>query len=214
MGLKLITAATDTIISLAEAKAHLRVSDTDNDTLIESLIEAVVSYVEGPRGYLARALADQTWDYYLDDFPRWFGVHYRHHHHGHHREIEIPLPPLIEVIGVFYRDTAGDEQELDATTYIVDTGSEPARINLASGKAWPSICPGLNAVRVRFRAGYLDTSSPPAFALPGAIKSALLMFLSTLYENRSETIIGSTAVRLPFASECLLEKYIASRGFA
>jgi uncharacterized phiE125 gp8 family phage protein len=208
MGVKLITPASDTIISLVDAKAHLRVDHTDDDALIGALIDAVVSYVEGPRGYLARALADQEWDYYLDGFPD------RNWNHRTSSEIEIPLPPLIELVGVFYRDSAGAEQEWDAANYIVDIASEPARISLASGKCWPSICAGLNAVRIRFRAGYLDNSSPPAFALPAAIKAGLLLYIGTLYENRSETIVGEVANRMPFASEALLRPFVAQRGFA
>lgn len=214
MGLKLITPATDVVISRDDAKAHLRVDFTDDDNLIDALIDAVVSYVEGPRGYLARALADQTWDYFLDRFParNWHRSVYQH---GlSHQEIEIPLPPLIEVLGVFYRDSAGAEQQFDAASYLVDTASEPARICLASGKCWPSICEGLNAVRIRFRAGYLDNGSPQQFALPSAIKAALLLYIGTLYENRSETIVGDVANRMPFASECLLKPFVAQRGFA
>jgi len=220
MGLKLVNAAVETIISLDEAKAHLRVDHDDDDDLIGALIDAVVSYVEGPRGYLARALAEQTWDLTLDGFPDsgFRGGSYRggHHHLHNHHMIEVPLPPLIAVEGVFYRASNGDEIEMSASAYLVDAASEPGRISLASGQCWPSVCPGLNAVRVRFRAGYLDTSSPPVFVLPGNIKVALLMFLSTLYENRSESEVGlrAQAIQLPFASAALLKNYIASRGFA
>lgn len=208
MGLKLVTPSTDEIISLDEAKAHLRVDHVDDDDLISSLINAVVSYVEGPRGYLARALADQTWDFYLNRFPaRGWG-------HLSSSEIEIPLPPLIEVVDIFYRDNGGDEQELDNSSYIVDSASEPARISPASSASWPSICESTNAVRIRFRAGYLGTSSPQQFLLPPAIRAALLLYIGTLYENREETIVGDVANKMPFASEALLKPFVAHRGFA
>src|SRR5439155_124697 len=95
-----------------------------------------------------------------------FSFHDRSHHHrrGH---IEIPLPPLIEVEGVFYLDSNGDEQEMDATLYTVDDASQPARIALKPAASWPVTEYVENAVRVRFRAGYLDqTQSPPVDAVP------------------------------------------------
>lgn len=48
-------------ITLAEAKAHCRVDHTDDDALIDALIDAAVAYLDGWGGVLGRAIMPQTW---------------------------------------------------------------------------------------------------------------------------------------------------------
>jgi uncharacterized phiE125 gp8 family phage protein len=192
MPVKLVTPSEDLVVTLAEAKAHLRVNSTDENDLIEALIKAATDYTEQ---FLGRSLLDQTWDFYLDAFPL------------AGKPILVPLPPLIEVTGVFYNDLNDDEQEFDSGDYAVDTASEPARIYLPSNGSWPSATSAMNAVRVRYRAGFLDNNSPQAANVPFAIKAAILMTVGTLYEHRETLVIGQTAVLLPWAAEQLLRPY-------
>jgi uncharacterized phiE125 gp8 family phage protein len=63
---KLITPPQSEPLSLEEAKAHLRVTGTEEDNLINSLITAVRNEEES---YLNRCLISQVWDLYLDGFP-------------------------------------------------------------------------------------------------------------------------------------------------
>lgn len=191
MALKLIMPATTTPISLQEAKDHLRVNHSDDDMLIQLLIKSVTDYVEGPYGFLARALIDQTWELTIDGFPT--------------NEVKIPLPPLIEVVSVSYDDAAGDAHVLTISDYTVDNISEPGWIVPNSSSGWPSTFDGINAVRIRYRAGYVDNStSPPSGEVPGDIKAALLLHLGSLYEHRETVVIGQTATQLPWGAEALL----------
>lgn len=196
--MKLVTAPSGYPVSLAEAKAHLRYEDDDQDALISALIGAAVDYAQN---FLGRSLLDQAWDYYLDSFDA-------------AKPLTIPLPPLIEVVGLFYLDSAGDEQEFSAASYSVDNSSEPARISLLYGGTWPTAIAQANAIRVRFRAGYLNTDSPPVAAVPFAIKAAILLTVGTLFEHRETVVIGQTAVTLPFGAEQLLRQYRVQLGMA
>lgn len=203
MGLKLVTDAEDWPITLEQAKAHLREDSSDFDEQIEAYIDAATAYADGPGGYLGRALIDQTWDLYLDSFPcpRWEGSR-------RIDAIEIPLPPLIEVIGVFYLDSSGTEQPVSDSNYTVDPASEPGRIVLKSGSSWPTIQQGANAVRVRFRAGYLDqTVSPAVDAVPGTIKAALLIMVGDLFSNRESSVVGASVSKIPWSAEALLRRH-------
>lgn len=206
MALKLVAAPANDPVSLDEAKAHLRVDFEDDDTLIAAFVSASTRFVDGPKGFLGRALIDQTWDLYLDEFPCY---RYRNPHprHGwrHDHPIEIPLPPLIQVLGIFYIDGNGDEQEVPTSSYVVDPASEPGRVALVSGASWPTAACRINAVRIRFRAGYIDGSnSPPTDNVPATIKAAILLHVGDLYANRETQVIGQTVVTLPWAAEQLL----------
>lgn len=66
MALKLITAATALAVSLVEAKEHLRVTESTEDTLITAMITAATEVAEQITG---RAIMPQTWELTLDAFP-------------------------------------------------------------------------------------------------------------------------------------------------
>jgi uncharacterized phiE125 gp8 family phage protein len=222
VGLKLVTAPADLPLTVDEVKMHLREDSDDQNDLILLFLETAVSYADGPEGFLGRALIDQTWDLYLDGFPNaWCfdRLTYRHGHRSDHRrslqQIQIPLPPLIEVVGVFYSDSNGDEQEFDAANYTVDDASEPGRVVLNESKSWPTPSRNANSVRVRFRAGYLDNSSPPVANVPPDVKAALLLYVGSLYLNREEvTLARESVLKLPWGAEALLRKRRKHLGMA
>jgi uncharacterized phiE125 gp8 family phage protein len=200
MGLKLISPPVTTPVTLDEAKAHLRVVDDDDDTLIAAYIEAATQATEA---FLGRALVDQTWDLYLDAFPS-----------TDEFQIKIPKPPLIEVTQIAYDDTAGDEQIIPSGQYYVDSVSEFAWVVPSGVASWPATIDAINAVRVRFRAGYLDTNSPPGNAVPGDIKSAVLLTIGNFYEQREGQVVGTIANKLPWGVEQLLRQHRVLLGMA
>ena len=180
--LTLITAPSVEPVTLAEAKAHLRRDDTADDTLITSLITAARQNIDGKDGWLGRALCTQTWELRLDRF---------------HDEMVVPLPPLQSVTSVKYIDDDGVEQTLASTVYQVVTG-EPARLVLAYDQTWPSTREEMDAVRIRFVAGYGLAASVPA-----AIKAALLLQIGTLYRDRESVNIGNIVNEMPTCSALL-----------
>jgi len=200
MGLKLITAPLFKPISLAEAKAHLRVIDSDEDDLINLYIGAATRNVEAWTG---RALVEQTWELQLDEFPT--------------SEILIPKPPLISVDSVRYDDSAGDEQTFSSLFYDVDTVSEPGWIEPHADDEWPtssSVLEAINAVRIRFRAGYSDSNSPPTTTIPDDLKAGVLLTLGTLFANRETVQVGAIPYQLPWGIQNLLRPYRVLLGMA
>lgn len=216
MGLKRIVAPAVDPLSLAETKKHLRVEHDEDNALISNLIGAATEFLDGPGGHLGRALVDQTWDFYLDRFPGdpcsigYLGRRSsRHHRPAHDISIEIPLPPLIDLIGVFYLDTNGSEQTFAGASYVVDDADQPARVVLTSGIPWPSTKDCANAVRIRFRAGFLDQGVSPAVdAVPASIKAAMLLQIGDLYANRESQVIEQRLTQiLNPAAELLLRRH-------
>ena len=88
--IKKTTDSSAELISLTEAKAHLRVDHSDDDTYISTLIQVVRQSLEIST---LRALgASQTYKAYYQDFP--FSYDY----------LEVPRPPLVSVSSVKYYD--------------------------------------------------------------------------------------------------------------
>jgi uncharacterized phiE125 gp8 family phage protein len=182
----------DAVLSLAEAKDHLRVTFSDEDELIAGYIAAAIANIDGRDGWLGRALAAQTWELRLHAFNG--------------PEIMLPLPPLIAVESLKYFDSADTLQEIPAGDYeVVGAGGfGKGRLVLKSGKAWPGIAKRAENVQVRFRAGYVTADSPPVGSVPAPILAALKRQVADFYANREPVVIGASVARLPGAVEALL----------
>lgn len=182
----------DAVLTLAQAKAHLRVDLDDDDELIEAYIATAIQNVDGRDGWLGRALAAQTWELRLPEFCG--------------RQIMVPLPPLQSIESVKYYDTADTLQTLSAADYeVVGIGGYgKGRIVLKSGKAWPGLAKRAENVVVRFTAGYLTDDSPVAGTIPAPILTAIKRQVGTMYELRETIVINASVAKLPGAVEGLL----------
>lgn len=181
------------IVTTADAKKHLRVEHPDDDVYIDGLVAAATAWLDGPDGWLGRALGEQELELRLDDFA--YGC--RHHRHG----IVLPCQPIRAVTSVTYIDGAGTVQTVDAAAYQLVRGRE---LVPAFGKTWPAARCEPDAVRVVYSAGYV------AGTVPRPIVQAILLLVGQWYELREAALAmnGLTAaVELPFAVEALLAPY-------
>jgi uncharacterized phiE125 gp8 family phage protein len=190
MGLKLVTPPEVEPVTLAEAKAHLRLDTNTDDAYVSALITAARERVEL---FLRRALITQEFEYTIDCFTA--------------GEIDLPRPPLQSIEWIKYIDTAGTLQTLPAENYVSDVSSnEIARIALAWNHFWPIARSSINAVVIRFVAGYGDSTED----VPQAIRHGILIEIANLYENREDLVVGQT-VEMMSVSERLLWPYRALR---
>lgn len=176
-------------VTLAEAKAHLRVTESDDDTYITTLTEAAREYCEN---YVKRQFVTATYTLTMDAFPLSGGA------------IQIPRPPLQSVTSITYTDTAGDGQTWSSTEYSVDApGAWVGRVVEANSESYPSTLDELASVVVTFVAGY-----GAAAAVPSALKQAILILVSHWYCNREPVVIGTiVSGEIPFTVTALLNTY-------
>ena len=174
MSLYLIEPPDETVISLADAKKHLRVTTTDNDGVIQAMLDAAVAQLDpASGGWLGRALRPQIWELRLPGFP--CGAHYRYPS----SDIELPYPPLIEVVSFKYDDSNGAEQTLAANTgyRVLGIGTlGKACVAPPYNGSWPSARNDGESVRIRFNCGYESDADVVLF--PAPIRQAILLALS------------------------------------
>jgi uncharacterized phiE125 gp8 family phage protein len=193
--LKLIYRSTTPAVSLEEMVDHLRRSDTDeDDRLIERYTDAATRWAEN---FMGLSIVDTTWDYYFD-YPDGLDPYGRY--------IRIPRGPLLEIENVYYRD--GGEGEFSG--YSVDY--EYPKIFLAQSGNWPTVDSAANNGRIRFRAGFVDESSPGINnEVPEDIKAAIQLYAAGLFEVREA---NSQGFKAPWGAEQILRMYRIENSLA
>ncbi|MBK5203857.1 MAG: phage head-tail connector protein [Polaromonas sp.] len=184
MALKLITAATVLAVDLVSAKAHLRVDVSDDDTLITAMITAATEAAEQMTG---RALMAQTWELTLDAFPS---------------ALELTRVPVQSITSVTYADSTGASTVLAAPLYALDNADEFgfAYVVPVYAGVWPETRDEINAIKVRYVAGYADAAS-----VPESIKSWIKLQVGAMYENRESEAVGQVQ-KMGFV-DALLARY-------
>lgn len=194
MGLTLVTAPTPEPVTTDDAKLHLRVDSNDENSLIDTLIVTARQWVET---FTHRALMTQTWDEKFDCFPD--GV------------IELSMAPVASVTSITYVDTAGTSQTWSSSDYQTDLPSGPkaqrARIQPAYGLSYPLTRAQMNAVTVRYIAGYGATVQ----LIPETFITAIKMLVEHWYSLRGPVMVGAGNIVsvVPTSIETMLWDYKA-----
>lgn len=185
--MKLITAPTESPVTVAEAKDYLRIDNNLEDTRIQVMIDAATRYLEG---YTGLKFVTQTWDVFLDTWPMrstddwWDGVK-----EGPismltsmQRDIILPIGPAQSLTQFeTYADDGIAVQETIANYIFDDVGSR-ARVGLKIGAVWPvTVLRRINAIKFRVVVGF-----GTAAQVPQDIKQAVLEVASHMYENRGD----------------------------
>jgi uncharacterized phiE125 gp8 family phage protein len=162
-----VTAPAVSPISLAEAKAQMRVEGNDDDTIIQRLIDAAVAFVD-VQGVLGRAMITQTWGEWLAPNPS---------------TVLLSLGPVQSVSAIKYYDVDGVLQT--ATLADFNVFGTPNRITITpkTSKAWPITQTRDDAIKIEYVVGYGSTSA----SVPQTVRHALLMLVAHWYENRETT---------------------------
>ncbi len=180
-------------VTLAEAKAHLRVDTADDDTYITGLVRAAREWVEQ---YLDRTLVHTQWVMRFDKFPPDGTL-----------DIELPRPPMVAsgtatAVALTFTYENGDTATYSTASFRVDRASTPGAVKTNYGQTWPPHRQDDNAISVTWWAGYGASGSD----VPAAIRHAMLMLCSHWYETRGATVAtGAVPQDVPFGVSSLLD---------
>lgn len=180
-------APAEPMLTLDDAKAHLRVDHSDEDELITGLIAAAEAHLDGYGGTLGRALITQTWAVEFQAFRT---------------RLDLPLAPL-QSATIQYYDSTNTLQTLSSSIYAVLSDGLGPYVTLKYNQQWPQTYTRDDAVKVTWVAGYGATAE----SVPAAIRSAILMLVAHLYDNRSAVNVGNSTTELPLAVTALLAPF-------
>jgi uncharacterized phiE125 gp8 family phage protein len=181
MAWKVTTAPVNEPWTLAEVKSYLKIDDSNEDSMINTLIKGARMVAES---YLNQGLITQTVTEKLDRLGD--------------PTIYLSVSPVLAVSSFQYANSENTTATFAATDYVVDTFSKPARLNLGYGKTWPTLYGNINDVTITYTVGYGTESS----AVPFQIRQAILLMIADTYENRQDYVR-----KLPTASQYLLDQY-------
>jgi uncharacterized phiE125 gp8 family phage protein len=148
------------VISLPEARDHLRVSESTEDAVIQGMIDTATAYLDARDGILGEALVTQTWRLAMD-LPD---------------EVELPLGPVQSIAAIQYFDAAGETQTYSSANYRL-VGK---KVELVDGAVWPVVANRSEAFWIDFVAGYGTSGQVPA-----TVRRTALMMVNELYDRRS-----------------------------
>lgn len=165
-------------VSLAEAKAHLRLDADDEDNLIGALIVAARVSVETD---IRRVTIEQSWRAFVETWPD--------------AGIELPVQPALSVDAVRAVDAESATTLLDAedTNFDIADGSLQL-VNPASGAV---------SYEVDFTAGYGAAGSD----VPQPLRQAILLLVAHWYEHRSAVADADDATATPLGVRALVAPY-------
>lgn len=184
------------VVTWEEADQHLRLDgDDEQRELVERLISAATQHIDGPDGWLGRALGLQTLEARMCGFCDL---------------IRLPYQPIVDVVSVHYLDGTGQPVLVDTDTYEL-FGRD---LGCAWGKSWPT--PGAyrgyaETVRIRYRAGYAvePDADPIVSNVPEPVKAAILLMVGDLWHARATVATGAVMATVPMSAtvENLLQPF-------
>jgi uncharacterized phiE125 gp8 family phage protein len=164
---KLITPSTLEPVTLSDAKAALKVTSTDDDTLIRIYLDAAVSRVENFR---QSPIMNSEWELYLKTWPV---------------NVSLQKHPVSAINSIKYYDDNNDLQTVSSINYRLQNFRVPCRVEFDSDFDQPSTYDREFPIIVNFQAGYLAASSVDA-----VIKHVVLLETGTYNEMRQTEMAG------------------------
>jgi len=173
-------------VTVAAAKAHLRIDGSAEDVLIASLILTSRLHVEAAMGL---ALITQEWRLTFDRWPE-------------AGEVRFPLRPIQSITSVSVAGDDGVPVLVSDADYTLDGQALRPRLIPRNG-SWLQPKTRANGIEIQFTAGIGDEAED----IPQPIRHAILLLVAHWYEHRDPLEIGSAAAAIPASVSELLKPY-------
>lgn len=170
-------------VSLAEAKAFIKIDDTAEDGLITTLIGAARLHVEGVTG---KALLAQSWRIVFDDWPDG-GV------------VKLPVSPLISVTAITAVDDHGGSHDIALAQFL----SEPDRLIVPRVVTGMPVLQERQGLEIDYVAGFGNEPGD----VPADIRQALLGLVAHWFEHRDAVIVAGSGAVVPSGFDRAVAQY-------
>lgn len=196
MALVITSAPTGELLSVEEAKRHLRLMSGDLDDEVASKVREARDDCEREtqrtlRATVTRVLTQRCW-WPMGYCTSYFGCLESRHRDGSYGSLKLPWPPLIAVSSVTYYDSSNAQQTLSSTNYHVELSTDGfGRITWASTATIPSVYDRPDAIAITFTTGYANADAMPPTAMAG-IKLRLTELWGRGTENEIKAAVTSS----------------------
>lgn len=170
-------------VTVADARAYLRISTNSEDDILRRLIATARELVEAETGM---ALIDQTWRLRVDRWPR----------SGRLAIFKYPVKSVVSVVA--YRPD-GTAISFAPEEFVLHHERRPQRVYMTQ---YPDAA-SFTGLEVDFIAGFGETS----VGVPDAMKQAILTLTAHLYESRAGVDADATSRTIPPIVSQLVESW-------
>lgn len=178
-------------VTLAEAKAWLRLDDSDEDTLVTTLVTAARLHVEAVTGL---ALITQSWRLVRDGWPL-------------DGTVRLPVSPLQSLTSITTYDAEGTATTLALDGVLTDAAGNPAAVILPAGFGAGTVLRPRQGIEIDYVAGFGDDGA----SVPAPLRQALLTLLAYWFENRDAVVMAGAGSIIPQNFDLMVAPHRAVR---
>lgn len=174
-----VTPPTTPLLDAPTLRKRLGITDASKDDNLVAYVAAATAVLDGPEGWLGRALGQQTLRTSGSNFPWFHGHGYDAYGYGGYpgtqylayEAVKLLCPPIVSISSITYVDKDGVTQTLDPSAYRL---SSPRTLYPVYGTFWPSGRIDPDSVQITYTAGY------PGGGVPAPILAAIVLGVAKL----------------------------------
>lgn len=181
-----ITAEVDALaVSLDEVKAQLKITGTDEDVFLTSLIKTASLFFES---FTKQTLITKTYKTYRTIWDIF----------------QLRRCPLQSIVSIKYYDTDAVLQTLDSSDYYIVKDNFFGKICFDEDFELPSLRNRPQQIEIEFKSGFGDDDT----SIPADIQQGLLEHIAYMYENRGDCINSNCSnIAIPNSTKLAYIKY-------